>query len=87
MSEAAIQTPLVNLSQAGAAEAFCKAAPRWGFVQIIEHGIPLELIDEVWKRTHAFFDLPYVEKRKLLRSKENAMGYFDAELTKNKTGP
>jgi len=84
MSEAAIQTPLVNLAQAGAAEALCKAASRWGFVQIIEHGIPLELINEVWKQTHNLFAIPHVEKRKLLRSKENAMGYFDAELTKNR---
>lgn len=84
MSEAAIQTPVVNLSAAGASEAFCKAAPRWGFVQIVQHGIPLELIDEVWKQTHAFFALPHEEKRKLLRGKQNAMGYFDQELTKNK---
>ena len=84
MSEATTETPVVNLSGAGAREAFTKAASGWGFVQIVEHGIPIQLIDEVWKQTHTFFALPRETKRELLRSKENAMGYFDQELTKNK---
>ena len=84
MSEAATETPLVNLSEENASANFCRAATRWGFVQIVDHGIPLAMIDDVWKRTHAFFALPHEEKRQLLRSQENAMGYFDQELTKNK---
>ena len=84
MSEAATETPLVDLSMPGAAQAFTNAAASWGFVQIVQHGIPLALIDEVWKQTETFFGLPRETKRQLLRSKENAMGYFDQELTKNK---
>ena len=84
MSEAATETPLVDLSVENASAEFCRAAIRWGFVQIVNHGIPTTMIDDVWKRTHAFFGLPHQEKRQLLRSKENAMGYFDQELTKNK---
>ncbi|MEC7696603.1 MAG: 2OG-Fe(II) oxygenase family protein [Planctomycetota bacterium] len=84
MSEATTETPLVDLSVPGAAQAFTNAAASWGFVQIVQHGIPLALIDEVWKQTETFFALPREIKRQLLRSKENAMGYFDQELTKNK---
>ena len=43
MSEAATETPLVDLSVPGAAQAFTNAAASWGFVQIVQHGIPLAL--------------------------------------------
>ena len=84
MSQTTEQTPLVDLSQPGATEAVCRAAPRWGFVQIVQHGIPHELIERVWQQTQTFFALDHEQKRKLLRSQDNAMGYFDQELTKNK---
>ncbi len=59
------------------------AAARFGFFQVVGHGIEVELIDQVWDRTRAFFELPIEEKRRLLRTKENTRGYYDRELTKN----
>lgn len=59
------------------------AAERFGFFQVVGHGIDAELIDQVWDRTRAFFRLPIEEKRRLLRTKENTRGYYDRELTKN----
>ncbi len=74
MSEAATETPIVNLSEANATDAFTTAASRWGFVKSGEHGSPITLINEVWKQIHAFLGLPRDQRRKLLRSKATAMG-------------
>lgn len=54
-----------------------------GFFQVVDHGVPEELIDRVWRQTHDFFALPRPEKLKLLRSRHNPRGYYDRELTKN----
>ena len=55
-----------------------------GFVQLTNHGISSDLIDSVWHQCKEFFALPLTEKRKLSRSLENVMGYYDRELTKEK---
>ncbi|GMN43657.1 hypothetical protein TIFTF001_012856 [Ficus carica] len=44
------------------------AAEKW-FFQIINHGVPIEVLDNVKKATFRFFDLPVEEKNKY--SKEN----------------
>ena len=62
----------------------CQACEKYGFFQIKGHGISKSQIDEVWKETHNFFNLPAKEKRGISRSIENSMGYFDRELTKHK---
>ncbi|KAL2933325.1 F6'H2: Feruloyl CoA ortho-hydroxylase 2 [Bienertia sinuspersici] len=41
----------------------CDAAHKWGFFQIINHGIPLEVLENVKLATLAFFSLPPEEKR------------------------
>lgn len=59
------------------------ACQKWGFFQVVSHGIPLELfkkIEEVGKR---FFELPIEEKKKVKRDMVNALGYHDGEHTKN----
>ncbi|KAL3530146.1 hypothetical protein ACH5RR_009468 [Cinchona calisaya] len=47
-----------------------EAAAKWGFFQIINHGIPLEVLENVMEAAHKFFELPSEEKRKYL--KENS---------------
>ncbi|MGI9597652.1 MAG: isopenicillin N synthase family dioxygenase [Acidimicrobiales bacterium] len=59
------------------------AAHRFGFFQVVNHGVPSELIDRVWEATTAFFAQPTEAKRRLLRTKQNTRGYHDRELTKN----
>ncbi len=59
------------------------AAARFGFFQVVNHGIPAGLVDRVWSATERFFDQPTEEKRLLLRTKDNTRGYYDRELTKN----
>ncbi len=58
------------------------ACERWGFFQIVGHGVSEELIERVWTETHRFFALPRPKKAQISRSAENPRGYYDRELTK-----
>lgn len=59
------------------------ACGRWGFFQVVGHGIPDDLVARVWRQAGLFFALPHDEKLTISRSKENPHGYYDRELTKN----
>lgn len=59
------------------------AAERFGFFQIVGHGIDTDRIDDVWSATTAFFARPMSEKRRINRTQANSRGYYDRELTKN----
>ena len=67
----------------GAVNEIAQACQDWGFFQVINHGIPTDLIDDVWHQTRALFALPDGEKRSVLRSRDNPWGYYPNELTKN----
>ncbi|ESW25153.1 hypothetical protein PHAVU_003G011800 [Phaseolus vulgaris] len=60
-----------------------KACEKWGFFQVINHGIPSELGKEVEIEAKKFFGRDLEEKRKVRRDEFNAMGYHDGEHTKN----
>ncbi|KAK3014759.1 hypothetical protein RJ639_007944 [Escallonia herrerae] len=53
-----------------AADSVCNAAETWGFFQIVNHGVPLGVLEDVKEATQLFFKLPAAEKRKY--SKENS---------------
>lgn len=55
----------------------------WGFFQIIGHDVPADLISRVWRETTRFFALPADAKHTVSRTKDNARGWFNRELTKN----
>ncbi|KAM7277334.1 hypothetical protein ACFE04_019200 [Oxalis oulophora] len=59
------------------------ACKKWGFFQVINHGVPLVLPQEVTKVAKQFYDLPLEDKKKVKRDEVNAMGYHDEEHTKN----
>lgn len=59
------------------------ACREYGFFHMIGHGIPADLIERVWRETKRFFALPLDAKRVVSRSKENARGWYNRELTKN----
>lgn len=80
MSEA---VPVIDLASGAPAAAVGAACGRWGFFQVVDHGIPAALVDEVWAQARAFFALPMAEKRAVARSRDNPRGYYDRELTKN----
>ena len=60
-----------------------EACADWGFFQILNHGMPVDLLARVWREIHHFFALPRREKLSLLRTRENPRGFYDRELTKN----
>lgn len=51
-------------------DSICDAAEKWGFFQIINHGVPLEVLDSVKDATYRFYGLPPKEKVKY--TKENS---------------
>ncbi|MFV2030985.1 MAG: isopenicillin N synthase family dioxygenase [Gammaproteobacteria bacterium] len=60
-----------------------QAARSWGFFQVVDHGIPAELIEAVWTQTRTVFALPIEQKLSILRSRDNPWGFYNNELTKN----
>ncbi|XP_027100698.1 bi-functional coumaroyl CoA and feruloyl CoA ortho-hydroxylase F6H2-1-1-like [Coffea arabica] len=59
-----------NWDDPDVAASICEAASKWGFFQIVNHGIPLEVLDNVKEAAHKFFELPTEDRRKYL--KENS---------------
>ena len=59
------------------------ACKEWGFFQIVGHGIDQALRQETFRQMGKFFGLPSDEKRSIIRTADNAWGFFDQELTKN----
>lgn len=59
------------------------ACRRWGFFQVVDHGIEEPLIARVIEQMDVFFALPRAEKAQILRTRSNVWGYYDRELTKN----
>jgi isopenicillin N synthase-like dioxygenase len=55
----------------------------WGFFQVVNHGVPDELIERTWQQTRHFFALPQDQKDAVMRNRENPWGYYNNELTKN----
>jgi len=51
-------------------DAICDAAEKWGFFQIINHGVPLQVLENVKKATHRFYEMAPQEKVKF--TKENS---------------
>ncbi|GKC07444.1 feruloyl CoA ortho-hydroxylase 1-like protein [Tanacetum coccineum] len=47
-------------------DSICDAAEKWGFFQIVNHDVPLSVLEDVKKATYRFFDLPADEKKKYL---------------------
>ena len=59
------------------------ACREWGFFQVVNHGIPGEVIGAMTREMHAFFAQPLQIKRAVSRTAKNPLGFYDRELTKN----
>ena len=54
--------PEVDLSAADAPAAVAEAAQRCGFLTVVDHGVPADVIEAGWAQARAFFDLPMHDK-------------------------
>ncbi|KAL8143540.1 hypothetical protein V2J09_016572 [Rumex salicifolius] len=60
------------------------ACKKWGFFQVINHGVPLDKLEKAELAARHFFSLPMEEKTKVRRTKANPLGYYEAKHTENK---
>ncbi|CAN7117727.1 unnamed protein product [Brassica rapa subsp. narinosa] len=72
-----------NCDKTALATEIAEACMRWGFFQVINHGLSLDLMRRVEKTVAEFFSLTLEEKRRVKRDEVNPMGYHDGEHTKN----
>ncbi|XP_002519155.2 protein DMR6-LIKE OXYGENASE 2 [Ricinus communis] len=83
------EIPVIDLSVSssnGIQEVISKigeACKKYGFFQVINHGVPVELRQETEKVAKEFFDQSLEEKGKVQRNEVDPMGYHDSEHTKN----
>lgn len=81
------EIPVIDLSNPNTEQLLhqiLRACTTWGFFQLLNHDIPLPLIQSYRESKARFFSLPYDTKLKLKRNAQNARGYFDDELTKRR---
>lgn len=66
--------PVIDMSNwddPNVAKAVCDAACKWGFFQIVNHGVPIHVLEDVKDATHKFYALSADEKNKY--SKERSV--------------
>ncbi|MED6223334.1 hypothetical protein PIB30_073026 [Stylosanthes scabra] len=65
--------PIIDMSNnnnCDVEDAICDAAERWGFFQVINHGVPIQVLESVKDATYRFYELAAEEKVKY--TKENS---------------
>ncbi|KDP38253.1 hypothetical protein JCGZ_04896 [Jatropha curcas] len=80
------EIPVIDLSVSNTQELVSEigeACKKFGFFQVINHGVPSELRQKMERVAKEFFDQPLEEKRKVKRNEVDPMGYYDSEHTKN----
>jgi len=77
--------PTIDISRADdvSMQALDVACREHGFFLICGHGVD-DLIERTWDQTRRFFASPLEAKRIVQRSADNALGYYDRELTKRR---
>lgn len=64
--------PIIDMSNwddSKVSDAICDAAEKWGFFQIINHRVPIQVLDNVQDATYRFYGLPAEEKVKYTKEK------------------
>lgn len=73
--------PMIDLMDPNAMEHIGLACEKWGAFQLKNHGIPLNVIEEVEEEAKRLFSLPSQDKLKALRSAGGATGYGRARIS------
>jgi isopenicillin N synthase-like dioxygenase len=78
--------PVIDIAQLGRSDTLASldtACREWGFFQVVNHGIPTDIVGRIMHEARGFFDRPLAAKRAITRTAANPWGFFDRELTKN----
>ncbi|KAL9999268.1 putative gibberellin 3-beta-dioxygenase [Helianthus debilis subsp. tardiflorus] len=73
--------PVIDLASPGARSLIGQACETLGMFQVINHGVPSELIKKVESESRRLFALPTHKKCKVLRSADGATGYGSARIS------
>ncbi|MFS7949707.1 putative gibberellin 3-beta-dioxygenase [Helianthus anomalus] len=73
--------PVIDLASPGARSLIGQACETLGMFQVINHGVPSELIKKVESESRRLFALPTHEKCKVLRLADGATGYGSARIS------
>ncbi|KAE9586466.1 hypothetical protein Lal_00044707 [Lupinus albus] len=76
-----LSIPIIDLMDPYAMEQIGLACEKWGAFQLMNHGIPLSVIEEVEVESKQLFSLPAEQKLKALRSPGGATGYGRARIS------
>ncbi|WZZ62328.1 hypothetical protein YC2023_062435 [Brassica napus] len=76
---------MLNPEQNKYAEAICDAAEKWGFFQVINYGVDLDVLDNVKAATHWFFNLPFEEMSRLTKENSLSTNVREDEASHDKT--
>jgi isopenicillin N synthase-like dioxygenase len=66
------------------ARAIVEPCAEWGLFHVVGHGIAAAELARFERAMRELFELPLPAKQKLRRTLDNAWGWYDAELTKNR---
>ncbi|CAA0810623.1 Gibberellin 3-beta-dioxygenase 3 [Striga hermonthica] len=73
--------PVIDLTAPDVVGLVGNACREWGVFQVINHGVPLGLFDEVEAHSKRLFGLPAQQKHKVLRLPNESTGYGVARIS------
>lgn len=73
--------PTIDLKDSNAAKLIGHACETFGAFQVVNHGIPINVFEEVEAEASRLFSLPTTQKLKALRSPGGATGYGLARIS------
>lgn len=82
-----LEVPIIDLSdpdEAKIVKEISSACAEFGFFQVRNHGLPMDLVNEYREQFQQYFYLPHDVKMKWKRNESDSRGFFDDELTKQK---
>ncbi|XP_061338578.1 gibberellin 3-beta-dioxygenase 1-like [Gastrolobium bilobum] len=73
--------PVIDLNDPNASKLIGHACKTWGVFQIVNHGIPISLLDDIHGTGQTLFSLPSHQKLKAARSPDGVSGYGVARIS------
>lgn len=81
MKESTTTVPVIDLNDPNASKLIGLACKTWGVYQVMNHGIPLSLLEDIQWLGQTLFSLPSHQKLKATRSPDGVSGYGIARIS------